>query len=210
MAEHLASTLSYNGVTPKGRRVEMKRIVIATGIFCFALFGCQPAPSLSEFPTPSPMATHMSSPTKTPVSSPTATPVSSPTATALPSTPTPVPLTATPATPPTGISGMVKYTGTKLGSIIVFVSTESGSTPMGEEAIKSFMDVSGGEFLWSLPTGIYYVAALLQVAGPPSSDYPFVTCGPIEVKDNMLVKIEIALTDAEIGGKPRDCGMKTP
>ncbi len=105
---------------------------------------------------------------------------------------------------------MVKYTGTKLGSIIVFVSTESGSTPMGEEAIKSFMDVSGGEFLWSLPTGIYYVAALLQVAGPPSSDYPFVTCGPIEVKDNMLVKIEIALTDAEIGGKPRDCGMKTP
>jgi hypothetical protein len=194
MAEHLASTLSYNGVTPKGRRVEMKRIVIATGIFCFALFGCQPAPSLSEFPTPSPMAT----------------PVSSPTATALPPTPTPVPLTATPTTPPTGISGMVKYTGTKLGSILVFVSTESGGTPMGEEAIKSFGDVSGGEFGWSLSAGIYYVGALLQVAGPPSSDYPFVTCGPIEVKDNMLVKIEIALTDAEIGGKPRDCGMKTP
>jgi len=81
---------------------------------------------------------------------------------------------------------------------------------MGEEAIKRFMDVSGGEFWWSLPAGSYYVGALLQVDGPPSIDYPFVTCGPIEVKSNVLVKIEIVLTDAEIGGKPRDCGMKTP
>jgi len=81
---------------------------------------------------------------------------------------------------------------------------------MGDESTKSFADVSGGEFLWGLPAGSYYVGALLQVLGPPSSDYPFVTCGPIEVKSNVLVKIEIVLTDADIGGKPRDCGMKTP
>jgi hypothetical protein len=34
--------------------------------------------------------------------------------------------------------------------------------------------------------------------------------GLIDLKANVLVKIEIALTDAEIGGKPRDCGMKIP
>jgi hypothetical protein len=87
---------------------------------------------------------------------------------------------------------------------------------MGEEAkdvMKNFTDVSGGEFWWSLPAGSYYVGALLQVAGPPGSDYPLVACGPIEVKSNVLVKIEIVLTDAndpEMHGKPRDCGMKTP
>ena len=104
---------------------------------------------------------------------------------------------------------MVKYTGTKVGSILVFVGTKSGNAPMGEDAVKSFMDVSGGEFLWSLPAGSYYVGALLQVGGSQISDYPFVTCGPIEVNSNVLVKIDIVLTDAEIGGKPRDCGMKT-
>ena len=67
---------------------------------------------------------------------------------ALPPTPTPVPLTATPTTPPSGISGMVKATGTKLGSILVFVTTGSDSIPMGQEATKSFKDISGGEFWW--------------------------------------------------------------
>jgi hypothetical protein len=114
-------------------------------------------------------------------------------------------------TPPTGISGMVKYTGTKLGSILVFVSTKSGSAPMGEDAVKSFMYVSGGELLWSLPAGSdYYVGALLQGSGASGIDYPFVSCGPIEVKSTVLVKIQIVLTDAEIGGKPRDCRMKSP
>ena len=34
--------------------------------------------------------------------------------------------------------------------------------------------------------------------------------GLIDLKARVLVKIEIALTDTEIGEKPRDCGMKTP
>jgi hypothetical protein len=141
---------------------------------------------------------------------PTAIPVLSPTATPLPPTPTPVPLTATPTPPSTGISGTVNYTGIKLGSILVFVGTQLGSIPMGQEATKSFTDISGGEFLWGLPAGSYYVAALLQVEGSQSIDYPFITCGPIVVRSNELVKIEIALTDATMYGKPRDCGTKTP
>ena len=141
---------------------------------------------------------------------PTAIPVSSPTATPLPPTPTPVPPTATPTTPPAGISGMVKYTGTKMGSIIVFVGTQSGSIAMGQDATKSFKDISGGEFWWGLPAGSYYVNAILQVEGSQGIDFPFISCGPIEVKSNALVKIEIMLTDATMYGKPRDCGVKTP
>jgi hypothetical protein len=140
----------------------------------------------------------------------TAIPVSSPTATPLPPTPTPVPPTATPTPPSTGIGGTVKYTGTKLGSILVFITTGSDSIPMGQEATKSFTDISGGEFLWSLPAGSYYVGAPLQVEDSQSIETPFITCGPIEVRSNELVKVEIALTDATMYGKPRDCGMKTP
>jgi hypothetical protein len=140
----------------------------------------------------------------------TAFPTLPPTTTPLPPTLTPVPPTATPTTPPAGISGMVEYTGTKLGTILVFVGTESGSLSMGQEATKSFTDISGGEFGWGLPEGSYYVSAILQVKGFQGIDYPFITCGPIEIRSNQLVKIEIALTDATMYGKPRDCGMKTP
>jgi hypothetical protein len=92
----------------------------------------------------------------------------------------------------------------------VFVGTQLGSIPMGQEATKSFKDISGGEFGWGLPAGSYYVSAILQVEGSQGIDFPFITCGPIEVKSNVLVKIEIALTDATMYGKPRDCGMKNP
>jgi hypothetical protein len=150
--------------------------------------------------------------TAIPTLPPTATPVPSPTATPMTPTLTPVPPTATPTPPSTGISGTVNYTGIKLGSILVFVSTgsDSISIPTGQEATKSFKDISGGEFGWGLPAGSYYVSAILQVAGSQSIDFPFITCGPIEVKADALVKIEIALTDATMYGKPRDCGMKTP
>jgi hypothetical protein len=184
---------------------KLQTIAILVLVMSLVLSGCGPGQLSGPALTPTQTAF--------PTMPPTATIVSSPTATPLPPTLTPVPLTATPTTPPTGISGTVKYTGTKLGSITVFVSTESGSTPLGEEGIKNFTDASGGEFLWGLPAGSYYVAALYQVGGPPSSDYPFVTCGPIEVNSNVLVKIEMILTDgteAEMHGKPRDCGMKTP
>jgi hypothetical protein len=148
--------------------------------------------------------------TALPTLPPTATPMSSPTATPLPPTLTPVPLTATPTPPSTGISGTVNYTGKKLGSILVFVGTQSDSIPIGQEATKSFTDVAGGEFGWGLPEGSYYVSAILQVEGSQGIDFPFITCGPIEVRSNELVKIEIALTDATMYGKPRDCGTKTP
>ena len=148
--------------------------------------------------------------TAIPTLPPTETPVSSPTATPMPPTLTPVPPTATLTPPSTGISGTVNYAGMKLGSILVFVGTESGSLPMGQEETKSFKDISGGEFGWGLPAGSYYVSAILQVAGSQGIEYPFITCGPIEVRSNVLVKIEIALTDATMYGKPRDCGMKTP
>ena len=81
---------------------------------------------------------------------------------------------------------------------------------MGQEATKSFTDISGGEFGWGLPAGSYYVSAILQGVGSKGIDFPFITCGPIEVRSNVLVKIEIALTDATMYGKPRDCGTKTP
>jgi hypothetical protein len=177
-------------------------IVILVLVMSLGFSGCAPAqlsgsafaPTITAFPTLAPTATRVSSPTATP----------------LPPPPTPVPLTATPTPPPTGISGMVKYTGTKLGSILVFVGTQSGSIPMGQEETKSFTDISGGEFGWGLPAGSYYVSAILQVEGSQTIETPFITCGPIEVRSNELVKIEIALTDATMYGKPRDCGMKTP
>jgi formylglycine-generating enzyme required for sulfatase activity len=125
----------------------------------------------------------------------------------------PVPPTATPTPPSTGIGGTIKYTGTQLGSIGVYVTTVAGNTSMTENAFRSFTDNSGGEFWWSLPPGSYYVASYLKIADLPSTEIPWVTCGPIEVKSNVLVKIEIILTDssdAEMHGKPRDCGMKTP
>jgi len=92
----------------------------------------------------------------------------------------------------------------------VFVGTQSDSIPMGQEATKSFTDVSGGEFGWSLPEGSYYVSAILQVVDSQGIEFPFIACGPIEVRSNVLMKIEIALTDATMYGKPRDCGTKTP
>jgi hypothetical protein len=82
--------------------------------------------------------------------------------------------------------------------------------PLGNESTKKFNDASGGEFWWDVPADSYYVGAMLQVEGPPSIDFPFITCGPIEVKSNVLVRIDIVLTDADMYGKPRDCGTKTP
>jgi hypothetical protein len=137
-------------------------------------------------------------------------PTPPPAATAVPPALTTVPLTETATPPSTGISGTVTYTGTKSGSITVFVGTESDSTPFSADSTKSFTDTAGGDFGWSLPAGSYYVAALLQVAGPPSIEFPFITCGPIDVKPEAPVKIEIVLTDADMYGKPRDCGTKTP
>jgi hypothetical protein len=181
-------------------------IAIFVLVMSLGFSGCAPAqlsgsaftPTITAFPT----------------LAPTAIRVSSPTATIIPPTLTPVPptVTATPTPPSTGIRGTVNYTGIKLGSIIVFVSTgsDSISIPTGQEATKSFKDISGGEFGWGLPAGSYYVAALLQVEGSQTIETPFITCGPIEVRSNELVKIENALTDATMYGKPRDCGMKTP
>jgi hypothetical protein len=137
-------------------------------------------------------------------------PVSTLTTTPFRPTLTTVPSTSTPTTPPNGIRGIVKYTGTKTGSILVFVGTQSGSMPTGEQSTKNFPDIAGGEFLWGLPAGSYYVSAIMQVAGPPSLDFPFITCGPIEVASNVLVNIEIALTDLTLFGKPRDCSINTP
>jgi hypothetical protein len=181
---------------------KQQTIAILVLVMSIGFSGCAPAqlsgsafaPTITAFPTLAPTATRVSSPTATP----------------LPPTPTPIPLTATPTPPSTGISGTVNYTGTKLGSILVFVGTQSGSIPTGQEATKSFKDISGGEFGWGLPEGSYYVSAILQVVGSQGIDFPFITCGPIEVKSNVLVKIEIALTDATMYGKPRDCGIKTP
>jgi hypothetical protein len=165
----------------------MQRPAIAASILWLALLACQSAPT------------------------PTALPKLPPTSTPVPPSATPVPLTATPTPPRAGITGTVKYRGTKSGSILVFVgTTESASSPMGAESTKSFTDVSGGEFGWGLPAGTYYVGALLQPGGPPSIEFPFITCGPIEVKSNAVVKIEIVLTDATTYGKPRDCGVMTP
>ncbi len=177
-------------------------IAILVLVMSSLLSGCGPGQLSGSTLPPAPTAIPTLQPTDTPVPSPTATPK--------PPTLTPVPPTATPTPPSTGISGTVNYSGTKLGSILVFVGTGSGSIPMGQEATRSFKDISGGEFGWGLPEGSYYVSAILQVAGSQSIDFPFITCGPIEVKSNVLVKIEIALTDATMYGKPRDCGMKTP
>lgn len=182
--------------------IKKQTVAILVLVMSLLLSGCGPG-QLSGSALPP-------APTAIPTLPPTATIVSSPTATPLPPTPTPVPPTATPTPPSTGIGGTVKYTGIKLGSILVFVGTQSGSIPMGQEATKSFTDISGGEFGWGLPAGSYYVSAILQVEGSQSIDFPFITCGPIEVRSNVLVKIEIALTDATMYGKPRDCGMKTP
>lgn len=183
-------------------KTKQQTIAILVLVMSILLSGCGPGQSSGSTLPPAPTAI--------PTLPPTATPVSSPTATPIPPTLTPIPPTATPTPPSTGISGLVNYTGTKLGSILVFVSTGADSIPIGQEATKSFTDISGGEFEWSLPAGSYYVAALLQVESSQSIDFPFITCGPIEVRSNEMVKIEIALTDATMYGKPRDCGTKTP
>jgi hypothetical protein len=181
----------------------MKKIVAATSIFLFALLGCQsvsiPTVLSTQIPT-----TISASPSPTLVT-PTET------QTPLPPTQTPIPPTVTATLPPSGISGSVHYTGTKTGGLFVFVSTVAGvPSVVDENSFKRFKDGSGGEFLWSLSTGTYYVAAIVQMEGAPSPYFPFISCGPIEVKDNTLVKIEIALTDETTGGKPRDCGIKVP
>ena len=176
-------------------------IAILVLVMSLGFSGCGPGQLSGSALPPAPTAIPTLQPTETSVPSQTSTP--------LPPTLTPVPPTATPTPPSIGISGRVNYTGIKLGSILVFVSAGSDSIPMGQEATKSFKDISGGEFGWGLPAGSYYVAALLQVEGSQGIDYPFITCGPIEVRSNVLVKIEIALTDATMYGKPRDCGTKT-
>lgn len=172
----------------------MNRFIIAASIFIFILSGCQRAPAAAEIPNQAATVSHISTATTT----------------SLPPTLTPVPPTATSTTPPNGIRGTVKYTGMNTGSILVFVGTLANSVPAGSDNTKSFPDVSGGEFGWSLPAGSYYVSAIMQVVGGTGLDFPFITCGPIEVTSNILVEIKIALTDATLYGKPRDCPIQTP
>jgi hypothetical protein len=140
-------------------------------------------------------------------------PTSNPTLTPIPPSPQPptlTPLPPTPTTPPTGISGTVKYTGPSKGGILIFVMDQPPKQNEAPQpaAVKTFTDVSG-EFSWELPPATYYIIAFLTIdrapEGPPKPNEPMVSCDPIELKANESVIVEVVLTDEAIGGKSEAC-----
>lgn len=82
------------------------------------------------------------------------------------------------------------------------------------QAVKgaTFADVSTGEFDWNLPPATYYLIAFFTIGrapeGPTLPNEPLVFCNPIEVKADQNVKVEVVLTDADVGGKSKECLKK--
>ena len=122
-------------------------------------------------------------------------------------TPAPSP---TPTLPPTGISGSIAYTGSSNGSLLIFAldhapAQNENPAPV---AIETY-DANGGNFLWELPAGTYFITAFLTIdrepQGPPLPNEPLVFCDPVSVNLNQTAQISITLTDKDAGGSNASC-----
>ncbi|HZY44200.1 MAG TPA: hypothetical protein VFF70_05545, partial [Anaerolineae bacterium] len=86
-----------------------------------------------------------------------------------PTTPPPPP-TATPTPLPPGITGVVLYTGTQKGGLLILAMNQPPKPNEPPQAVKgaTFADVSSGEFVWDLPPATYYLIAFFTIGRTPT------------------------------------------
>lgn len=103
--------------------------------------------------------------------------------------------------PPGMISGNIKYTGSRTGDIVAYISEQPQGTsqPVSLKADDFKWPLSGTWYIWA-----YFGEGIINGPSPQSNEL-LVKCNPITVKDGEGVSATVVITDSDVYGNSKSC-----